>query len=218
MSDTGAVGILRRIERQIRRLYALEQGRGVEDYLIGEKIGPFASEETVVVSSPEGVEVGVYIDPELLRFLAQCDPWVTLDSSNLFPFCRVLEEISHFTYLQWNAGHDKPVTALEMELQAEVDKFVLSALYLSVQNDGRVPVRLAETVLYAARFDPSLESHLLSRYLTAQRLASRYCAHLQRCFLRAGRFHDLLAEIRRFYRMSHYGKIDHIHGRVPEAA
>lgn len=211
MSQGESHRVLRRMQRQLHRLYALDEGADVHDFLIEEKSGPFSGEQTVVVMTPEEVCVGVYLDPDLLRLLERSDPWLALDSSNLFPFCRVLEEVSHFIYLEWNAGHDKPVTALEMELQAEVDKFMLSVCYLSVQNRGRVPQDLAQTVLYAGHIDSRLDAALVDRYRSAQQLASRYCTHLQKHYLQSNRFGELVPELRRFYRKSQYGKIDHIH-------
>ena len=43
-------------------------------------------------------------------------------------YCTILEGVSHFVYLVWNAQYGRQVKPIEMELQAEVDKFVFSAL------------------------------------------------------------------------------------------
>ena len=45
-------------------------------------------------------------------------------------FCLALEGVSHFLYLIWNASFDRSVTLLEMELQAEIDKFVMLGIFL----------------------------------------------------------------------------------------
>lgn len=205
-------GVLRRVERQLRRLYAIEGDPCVADFLVNEQKPPFAGEQTIIVAEDGDVSVGVYIDPRLLDLLAAHDPWVSLDSTNLHPFCRVLEEVSHVLYLLWNANYDKQVTALEMELQADVDKFVLSAFYLSAQNEGRVPRELMRELLFGRELAPELGSDLLDRYGTARRLAARYCSYIQRRFFRPERTDGLVAELRRFYRKSQCGKIDHIHG------
>ncbi len=47
-----------------------------------------------------------------------------------------LEGVSHFVYLAWNAGHDKPVSLLELEMQAEVDKYVGSYWLMRRQLPG----------------------------------------------------------------------------------
>ena len=53
-----------------------------------------------------------------------------LDADNLEDFWTAFEGVSHFTYYAWNAQREKRVTLLEMELQAEVDKYVATTLLL----------------------------------------------------------------------------------------
>ncbi len=81
-------------------------------------------------------------------------------------------------------GFDKPVTLLELELQAEVDKYVLCAWLLSAQNAGRFPARIASRPVRthagsipwrprAARACIALASALRRAVLPAHGLAAR---------------------------------------------
>lgn len=97
-----------------------------------------AREQLLVSQQDDSVDLAVYIAPEVLARLGDSDPLEFLHDGNLADFWLVLEGVSHFVYLAWNAGMDKPVTRLELELQAEVDKFVLGALLLAARQ-GSAP-------------------------------------------------------------------------------
>ena len=78
--------------------------------------------------------MSLYVEPGVLERLAQSDPLEKLDADNLEDFWTAFEGVSHFTYYAWNAQLEKPVTLLEMELQAEVDKYVATTLLLLRQG------------------------------------------------------------------------------------
>ena len=78
-----------------------------------------------MISEEDGeAEVCLYLERELLDRLAENDPTARLDQHNLADFWTAFEGVSHFTYYAFKATQDRPVTLVEMELQAEVDKFV----------------------------------------------------------------------------------------------
>ena len=81
--------------------------------------------------------MALYIDAAVLERLARRDPFDALTHENLADYLTAAEGVSHFVYVAWNTGHDKPVTLLELELQAEVDKYVLGAWLLRAA--GRRP-------------------------------------------------------------------------------
>jgi hypothetical protein len=120
--------------------------------------------------------------------------------------------VSHFVYVAWNAGFDKPVTLLELELQAEVDKFVMGTWLLGAQNDGRFPRELHHVLFERTRIDAVAAGSRAGLYRTATSYAARFCRrvaglleHRRRAALR-----DALAELRRFYRLGNSRKLDHI--------
>jgi hypothetical protein len=95
------------------------------------------------------------------------------------------------------AGHRR-VSALELELQAEVDKFVCCSLLQGHRGDDGLRRRLYREV----RFHDDLDAEERDRYRTANVEAERYAEGLDRRFVRADRVGDMLAELRRFYRMT----------------
>ena len=99
--------------------------------------------------------------------LARRDPFARSPSDNLADYLTVAEGVSHFVYVAWNAGFDKPVTLLELELQAEVDKYVLCAWLLREQGDGRFPRELHRALFERTRIDPSAAAGRAGLYRTA---------------------------------------------------
>ncbi len=100
--------------------------------------------------------VSLYLDPALLERLQQSNPLVRLNESNVADYWTALEGVSHFLYFAWNAGHDKPVTLLELELQAEIDKYVASYLLLKRQFPERFPSELLHVLFERTRIDSRL--------------------------------------------------------------
>ena len=97
--------------------------------------------------------LSLYLDPALLARLARADPLERLHAGNVADCCTALEGVSHFLYLAWNAGHDKPVSLLELEMQAEVDKYVASHWLLRRQLPERFPAELPQLLFERARID-----------------------------------------------------------------
>jgi hypothetical protein len=155
------------------------------------------------------VSLGLFIDAPVLVRLAQQDPYDALTGENLADFLTVAEGVSHFVYVAWNAGHDKPVTLLELELQAEIDKYVLAAWLLREQGAGRFPRELHRALFERARVDPIAAGARAGLYRTASSYAGRFCrrvaSHLESTARSASR--ELLAELRRFYRLGNARKL-----------
>ena len=155
-------------------------------------------------------DVALYLERELLERLDRHDPLTKLDGDNLADFWSALEGVSHFTYYAWNAARDKTVSLFELELQAEVDKFVTTGMLLREQT-GREP-----NGLHGWLFDsPTLVAELdddRSASATAARTATRrkYCRRLYRRQPRRATKPRCHRELRHFYRLSQTSKLAHI--------
>jgi hypothetical protein len=129
--------MLAELQRHLTDIYQADCGHRVTDFLITDRalasvLGAArlhdSVEETVLVAEDEGgLSMSVYLDKALLARVAATDPMRQLDTSHLHDLSVVFEGISHFNYLGWCAQQDKPVTLLELELQAEIDKFVATS-------------------------------------------------------------------------------------------
>jgi len=120
-----------------------------------------------------------------------------------------LEGVSHFLYVIWNAGLSKSVTQFELEMQAEVDKYV-SSLMLHLEYAGSVPHNLVPQLFGEPAFDEALSESELELYRHANHYAARYCQRLEDRFAHDFASPELLEEVRRFYRLSQVEKVSSI--------
>jgi hypothetical protein len=114
---------------------------------------------------------------------------------------QLAEGVSHFVYVANRARQELPATQLELELQAEVDKFVLLVLGHASYDRAEafeLHARLYENVRYL--YEAGTE--LGDRYRTANDLAARYVRRLLALGPEATR-----TALRRFYRAGQADKI-----------
>lgn len=114
---------------------------------------------------------------------------------------QLAEGVSHFVYVTNRARQELPSTHLELELQAEVDKFVLLVLEQLPYDRGEafeVHARLFERVRFL--HEPGTE--LGDRYRTANDLAARFVRRLMSCGPTLTH-----SALRRFYRAGQAEKI-----------
>jgi hypothetical protein len=223
--------LLSRLQGLIAGIYDVSIAHDVYDFLVTDRgrlpvaarTGS-AEEELIVAERADSAgEVGVslYLDPSLLERLTRENPLVRLHAGNVADWCTALEGVSHFLYLAWNAGHDKPVSILELEMQAEVDKFVASHWLLRRQSPGHFPAELRSVLFARSHIDPRLPAARAALYREASHYAEKFCGRLERklAHRRRGRGHqgddgEVLAELRRFYRLTHSRKRALIDGLV----
>lgn len=206
-------GLLVDVQRRLESLYALEAEAPVSDFLLSaEKASgyPGGGSRTVIAQDGDCVSVGVVLDPGVDALLAARDPRVRLDGGNLDSFCAATEEVSHFVYLLFCARTARTVTELELELQAEVDKYLCAVFLLSLQNEGAVSARLKELLFHHYRIRETASGEQAERYRAASHLAYRYCGYLETRFLKPARLADLARESRRFYRLGQREKLEKI--------
>ncbi len=205
------------LQALLSEFYALDLEYEVDDFVTtDEKLaraldgGGRELDEKLLIAENDGeAEVSLYLEESLLERLERSDPLTRLDSDNLEDFWTAFEGVSHFTYYAWNAQLEKPVTLLEMELQAEVDKYVATTLLLLRQGQ-RHPPGLHHWLFELPRLDERLDGEELDRYRRANRYAGKYCRKLAPAIARDAADETLKSELRRFYRLSQGSKIEHI--------
>lgn len=212
--------LLSRLQELIGGIYDVRVAYDVYDFLVTDRRrlprapeGGVADEELIVAQSADGAEVSLslYLDPALLERLASADPLVELNGGNVADWWTALEGVSHFLYLAWNAGHDKPVSLLELEMQAEVDKYVASYWLMRRQYPRHFPAELHRVLFERTRIDPRLAAARRRLYGEANRYAARFCRRLEQRLTHAVHGErEVLAELRRFYRLSNARKRAHI--------
>ena len=206
------------LQDALAEIYDLPGTPDVREFLmtdrarLAEMSSRHSDEQLLLAEEGDTLSMALYIDPEVLLRLAGRDPLQSLTHENLADYLTVAEGVSHFVYLAWNTGFDKPVTLLELELQAEVDKYVLCAWLLSAQNAGRFPCELHRALFERARVDPVAAEGREGMYRMASRYAARFCRRVAALLegRRRGGMRDTLAELRRFYRWGNARKLAHI--------
>jgi hypothetical protein len=177
---------LKTIQRRLEAYYGLERTPDVRAFAEAAPAGE--REQLLVRESADAVELALIVPNDSPNAGAN-DTWLQL-----------VEGVSHFVYVAERVRTELPTTQLELELQAEVDKFVL--LGLEPGRDRESVRRLHEHLYENGRFlDPS-GTEAGERYRLANDLAARLAARL--LGRDAGTARALL---RRFYRAGQTDKI-----------
>lgn len=215
------------MQRGLESLYDVALAHDVEDFVVDaeearEAVGEDAvarREVLLVREDSDGVAVGLYVDADAVRAMrtGQGDVW---SDERFDAACLVTEGVSHFVYLLFRAASEGDVSALELELQAEVDKYATGLLagngagvVLARERAQRRSDLVARSRALRRRlFD---EAQLLDgagteegdRYRAAIRLASRFARHLEETYVAHGDLVALSRALRRFYRLGGQAKI-----------
>jgi hypothetical protein len=214
--------VLRGLQNLLGRLYDVDLPYDVYDFLITDRSSVAAAsnddraldEELLLAETIDGAGAGValYLDPALLSRLEAADPHQALTEHNLADYCTALEGVSHFVYSTWGLQRDLPVSLLELETQAEVDKYAVTVFLLAAQQEGQAyPAQVHARLFDRVSFDARLQPDQYERYRTAHALAARYCRRLERRFVNRGtaKIEGLVRELRGFFRLRHAAKLRH---------
>jgi hypothetical protein len=211
--------VVQELQTMLERIYDVPRSHDVAHFLLTDRsalpadLRARASDEQLLVAQ-DGAELtlGLFLEPALLARLTAANPLDALHGANLADCWTALEGVSHFVYLAWNAGFDRPVSLLELELQAEVDKYVCSVQLLRSQDPTRFPAELHRVLFETARVDARLAGERTGLYRRANRYAARFCRHLSQLLRPMGAQAQARArcELRRFYRLTSAMKLRHI--------
>jgi hypothetical protein len=196
------VALAARIQKGLERLYQLERVVDVEHFMevepsiVQEGANAGARSEVrealFVRETHDGIEMSLRV-PELL-------------DGALDRLCQIIEGVSHFVYVADRAARDQSTTQLELELQAEVDKYVVicsSQRTLDVQESANLRKNLFENASFVDA--PGTEEG--ERYRLANTAAQRFVRRLEKDYLEARRLPELRQALREFYQMGLAAKL-----------
>src|SRR5450631_1208436 len=214
--------VLHGLQSLLARLYDVDLNYDVYDFLVTDlralqglaapaNDARASEEELLLAETQDGAGVALYLDPSLLLRLEGADPVGALTENNLADYCTALEGVSHFVYSTWRLDRDLPVSLLELETQAEVDKYAVTVFLLADQQGGSYPSQVHARLFDRVRFDERLAPDQYHRYRTAHRCAAHYCRRLEHRFVSRGvaRIEALVRELRHFYRLGSTEKLRH---------
>ncbi len=171
-------------------------------------------ERLLIAEHEQGLDLSLYISADVMNHLQEFHPLDLIEQGKYSEFCLMLEGVSHFLYVVWNARHLKKVTLLEMEMQAEIDKFVILQSLLN-SSASRDDVAFLRAWLFENNvFDKMLSTTELERYKQANYYAGKYCKGLEKQHNLKGLDTGLLKELRRFYRFVQEDKIRYINNQL----
>lgn len=209
--------LLNRLQQQLESIYEVQSAYRVSDFLIHDPVlvqyldtSPNARdvpEKLLIQREEDTLNLALYLDPAMLNRLEKDNPMEYLHKDNLHDFWLALEGISHFLYFTWNAGYERRVSLMELELQAEVDKYVAAAFLLGNQSKGVVPRSLYQLLFRHFRFDDRLTKEEIQRYRRASDFAGKFCSYVEYQLTKGYPAAGLVNTLRRFYRLTRQPKI-----------
>lgn len=184
MSENSAPDAIAELQAHLHRVYGLDDRAtpDIRPFLVDddalEHLRPPgtqrpADEWVLVRESDDGLDLAVWIDQIHLDTFAEAPDTRSVVRRSLRSFCAVIEGISHFMLLVERARRAEPLTLLELEVQAEIDKFVSARLHCP----DREPA-LRRAIFDDVSLQSGLSSEERSRYREAGRLARAWCHHL----------------------------------------
>ena len=179
------------VQNALERLYQLDRVVDVHAFMRPAEDGE--REALLVRETDDGIEMALRV-PQLVG------------EAELDPMCQIIEGVSHFVYLADRANTDREATQLEMELQAEVDKYVVLAASMA-KLDVRTSATLRTRLYDRVTFEHAADTELGARYRMANDLAGKFVRRLEHRFLATRRYHAMREELRRFYRMGQEEKL-----------
>jgi hypothetical protein len=196
-----------RVQGALERVYQLDRVADVADFLHGAEAGE--REALLLREANDGaLEMTVRL-PQLGRRAAHsagASSSEDKDGADLDAVCQIIEGVSHFVYVVDRASTQRGATQLELELQAEVDKWVVLAASMScfdVERSGVLRSRLYECV----SFEHNVETELGERYRVANDAAHRFVRRLERDYVEQARYGEMRSELRRFFRVGQEEKL-----------
>jgi hypothetical protein len=187
--------IARKVQTALERLYQIEEGPPVEPFVV---LADDGERETLFFrQSEEGdLEIAVRLPPLRENETAK-DGGLEIDS-----LCQIIEGVSHFVMIAERSRAERETTHLELEMQAEVDKYVVLATAiarphgtLDVTRSHLLRSQLYEDVLFSHA--PTTEIGM--RYRLANSTAARFVRRLEHEYVKTGRVHEMRAALRRFF-------------------
>jgi hypothetical protein len=187
-----------RVQAGLERVYQLDRVADVGDFLHTAEVG---EREALLVREADDGALEVRLS------LPQIGPTPPdNDGANLDGLCQIIEGVSHFVYVAERARTQRETTRLELEIQAEVDKWVVLAASIGgfdVECSAALRNRLYEQVA----FEHDSKSELGERYRIANDSAHRFVRRLEHDYVSRARYRELRTALRRFFQLGQEEKL-----------
>ncbi len=205
-----------RVQDHLEAIYGITCAARAEGFLVDREAAVLLgatgrADEELLVSEGDGeLELALYLAPALLLRLKPYESGSvhSLLERELDGFCQVAEGVSHFVYVAHTAVHGRTVSLLELEAQAEVDKFALCLLHRWGEGVGAWAEELLRRLFDRVSYRAKLSEAERWRYEEANRLSRNFCSRLMG-HVSGRRLERLLSELRYAYRLGAEAKLRH---------
>jgi hypothetical protein len=153
----------------------------------------------------DSLSIGILFSKEVRETLAKFPKWPSgeITTLELSALSVATEEISHFHYLIFHVQQGRAVSQLELELQGEIDKFLVAYFASPSQSFDQ----LFESFFQKFRWTESLTEEQRERYQDAHQLARRFVLKLRQELESTQVPEEVFEKLRRYYRLSKSEKI-----------
>ena len=216
--------LIKELQKKIEKTYALDTGiTNIEQYIIGDKgYEEFYAKEEIrtVVNSHSGakvllrnagdtLKVSIYYPDALIRELEDNDPRLGIHDENIDLCASFVEELDHFLFIAQNYKSNRPFSLLELELQANVTKYLVLKYFIALQSRSLKLSKfdreyIRHHLFYKRQFDVE-DTTERKRYEDAGKFGMMYTEQIDRLS-----HEERLRDLRRFSRMTCPSKIKHI--------
>lgn len=182
-----------KVQGALERIYRLERVADVGDYV---KEAGDGERETLFLREGDDGVLEVSLRLPLLEAEAQLDA-----------LCQIIEGVSHFVYVVERVRAQREATQLELEVQAEVDKWVVLAASMRDKFDGDQSAALRARLYERVAFEHDASSELGERYRVANDTAHRFVRRLERDYVGRARFGEMRNLLYRFFHLGQEEKL-----------
>lgn len=135
MSAAPVANLFSAVERLLSTFYGFPLTAHAFEYLLKDTPTPHRAAVLFHYNEEEEVlDIGLGVASDILSKLSQDNPAHRLHDGNLDAFFVLIEELSHFHLLINRAQLKQPISQLELEWQGEIDKILVSAIFLFEQQ------------------------------------------------------------------------------------
>lgn len=209
---------IRKIDKAIQDLYNLEGGYRATDFLLkprSEKSPtPHPSGSLLLQNDgEESFNVGIYFNNEAKKTLDEFQNWNPGEwtQRQLSAFSVATEEVSHFRYWLFHSHSGRDLSEFEMELQGEVDKFIIT-LFANPSFEKKNIGALFEQIFVKYSVSEELDEEQIERYLQANAYAMTFIQSILP-MVENSENEAVLQTLRKFYRLGVSDKVSWIHSK-----
>lgn len=210
--------LLSSIQQQLQTIYDIEVEYDIRDFTTTDRL--FAAslgehnhsspEQLLINQQNDYLDISLFLDQTILENLHDDDPYNQLHHDNLKYYWIAVEGVSHFLYIAWRANYNRQVSQLELELQAEIDKFVCATELFGRQGCAIDCYDLWGHLFRNFYLHKHLGAEEIRRYLQANEYAGEFCKHINEQFKQPQQPGFYYKQLRRFYRLGEQAKLAHI--------